>query len=168
MGSAAALWVCRDSELSQRVATEAALGSGFSLGIATPPVYRMLCGMAVELVLKAIVVESGGTVNMKGHDLVAPWQQASLPLSNDEKMLLVILSHDITWAGRYPTPKKEGQFDEYLDTCDEALYDREPIAAGSSLSISRPNHALDWAGFQSLWQRASSYYWKLYDQNQPT
>lgn len=166
MGSAAALWVCRDPDLSQRVAIEADLGAGFSMGAATPPVYRMLCGMAVELVLKAIVVESGDTVNMNGHDLVDPWQQVSLPLSDQERRLLSVLSHDVVWAGRYPTPKKEVKFNEYLDTCDEALYDREPIAPDSSLSVMEPNHALDWTGFQSLWQRASNCYWQLRAQNQ--
>lgn len=167
IGSAAALWTCRDAELSSRIVTETGLGDSFSLGMATPPVYKMLCGMAIELVLKAIVVEGGGVVNTKGHDLLGHWRSTSLPLAPAEEPLLRVLSHAVVWAGRYPTPKKNEDMDAYHEVVDEALYDRVPLAAGSSACILRPNHALNWEGFSALWRRASDHYWHLRSQHEP-
>lgn len=55
--SAHVLWLSMESkEIQQKMG----YGGGFSLGVACYPVYQMLCGLALELILKAVIVQKGG------------------------------------------------------------------------------------------------------------
>ena len=57
-GAAAVLWASMNSE-SRKIVTELGLGSGFRMDVALPLVYRMLCGMSLELLFKAVIVARG-------------------------------------------------------------------------------------------------------------
>ncbi len=105
--AAAAVWTSMDNDLGELIVKDCRLGGGFNMGVAVSPVFHMLCGMAMELIFKALTVEHGCKVNDSSHDLLSHLAGTGLSYSDNERELLKILSHDITWAGRYPTPKKK-------------------------------------------------------------
>ncbi|ORM60126.1 hypothetical protein HA45_22180 [Pantoea rodasii] len=52
--SAHVLWLVIESKQVQK---DIGYGGSFSLGIACYPVYQMLCGLALELIMKAVITQ---------------------------------------------------------------------------------------------------------------
>lgn len=152
--SAAALKFSCDPEYARTFSEQYGLGQGFIMGVAVRSVYLMLCGMSLELLFKAIVVERGLVVNDSSHELVAHASSAGVKYSSKEKKLLLILTHSIVWQGRYPTPKKEGPWDEFSKLVGESLYSE----VHPNGPIKRRNGALDWNGYEILWFKAARAY----------
>ncbi|GEM_PF-1031627 len=78
-------------------------------------VHLMLCGLAVELLLKARLVEQGRPVldgdekmnfPFNQHDLERLAKEAKVPLTSEQCYLLRRLTAFSVWAGRYPIAKK--------------------------------------------------------------
>jgi len=161
--AAAAVWISMDKDVAKIVVERAQLGGGFSMPVAVAPVYEMLCGMALELIFKAITVERMGTVNEKTHNLLEHVKTIGIAYSAEEKKLLKILSHSATWEGRYPAPKQQAAMEEFQKLVHANLFDRVPISANSDFTVLRPNGALDWNGFSKLWGKASSCYFQTRD-----
>lgn len=159
-GSAAALWDAMGSGDKDETAERMGLGSGFSFGIACWPVYRMLCGMSIELILKASLVERN--IEPKHtHQLVDLAEQARVVLTDKEIDVLRLLSGSIVWEGRYPAPKSEFQFAAQVDLAWKTLYDEMP---NTRLNIRRGNDALSWSNYQELWQKMFAAYSAACDQ----
>ena len=156
--AAAALWMSTDGDIASEIVNDCELGTGFSMAVATPPVLHMLCGMAMELVFKALTVETGGTVNESTHDLLLHASSTGLSYTPEERELLKVLSHDIIWAGRYPTPKKESQMADYNSLVRKALFDRVPMG---NLTALQHNQALGWESFNSLWSKAAHEFYRI-------
>lgn len=156
--SAGALWACMDSKRSIEVAEELGLGEGFSMPVATYPVYRMLCGMALELIYKAVVVAKNEKPNTSSHNLFDLASDAGLEISNDQKGILDILSESIIWAGRYPFPKKQEQREKLNKLSYKHLFDKGEKFG--KLDVLRPNKALYWESFNALFNDASKVYWQ--------
>lgn len=163
--AAAAVWFSMDSELAGIVVSRANLGDGFNMGVAVPPVYEMLCGMSLELVFKAIAVESGQPVNETTHDLLEHVKVTGLAYTKNQNALLKIYSHAVTWEGRYPAPKREAAMVEHTNLVHANLFDRTPLSKGSKLSVMRPNGALGWEGFSELWGKACARYFETREAN---
>ena len=155
-GSAGALWASMHAPDAGITAEQLGLGRGFSFGAACFPVYTMLCGMALELLLKAIVVADGREPKQDTHALATLWLDAGVPLSHDKNGLLGILSEAIIWYGRYPVPKRREHFGKLANLQREHLYSKVPI--GKTLNMLRPNGALDWDAFNKLWSLACKAY----------
>ena len=155
--SAAAVWMSTEPDLSKRIVEECRLGRGFKIGAAVIPVFHMLCGMAMELIFKALVVEQEKEVNEAHHDLLNHASMAGLTYSGRDRELLKILTHSIVWAGRYPTPtsKRKNHMEELSKLFRDNLFDRVPL---SSMTILHPNEALDWNSFNSMWSMAMTAY----------
>ena len=132
------------------------------MGAAVVPVFRMLCGMSIELIFKALIIERKQAVNESHHDLLHHASMAGLTYSERERELLKILTHSIAWAGRYPTPtpKKKDHIEVYSKLIDENLFDRVPLG---SISILQPNKALNWNSFNSMWSTAMGAYFREED-----
>lgn len=158
--AAAAVWTSMDCDLGELIVKDCRLGGGFNMGVAVSPVFHMLCGMAMELIFKALTVEHGCKVNESSHDLLSHLAGTGLSYSDNERELLKILSHDITWAGRYPTPKKKEHLEAYQNLVRENLFGHEPLGSGS-LCLSSPNGALDWDAFNKMWSKAMSEYFRI-------
>lgn len=156
--SAAALWLSTDESISARIVQECNLGTGFRMDAAVGPVFLMLCGMSMELIFKAITVELGKPINVSGHNLLVNVSTTGVSYTTNELKLLEVLSHEITWAGRYPTPKNEHQLEEYNKLVRENLFERVPFGAGTAL---RPNDALNWDSFNGLWSKAVQEYFRI-------
>ena len=156
--AAGAVWVAIQEDKPD---PQLGLPDGFSMSAACPLVYRMLCGQALELCLKAVIVAKHEKPKHT-HQLEKLSQQAGV--SYDERCmgLLRVLSDAIIWMGRYPIPSgTDDQMQEkYISASaaiDSALFDRKTLG---NIAILSPNLALDWIGFGHLWDLASQEYWQ--------
>ncbi len=152
-GGAAVLWASMNSE-SRKIAVEFGLGSGYRMSVALPSVYRMVCDMSIELLLKTIVVANGNEPE-KTHSLGKLAEKAGVSYSSKQSDLLQILSEAIYWDGKYPVPLKEGDWEELTRLEHECLFDK--VSNGKvSLDFLKRNVALDWDSYSELWSVASS------------
>ena len=100
-GAAGLVWAGMERDESAETAQWLGLGAGFSFRAACWPVYLMLCGLALELLLKASIVEQGREPKAT-HKLPALWSDAGLGVTKEQKGLLAILAESIFWDGKYP------------------------------------------------------------------
>jgi len=101
--SAGALWYAMENDSEERIAEKLGFSKGFSMGVASYPVYHMLCGLALEVILKAILVQRGLPFP-KTHSLRKLVGQIGLSKTNDELTMFDFYEHSVLWAGRYPVP----------------------------------------------------------------
>ena len=91
----------------------------------SPPIpYYYNSGLAVELVLKAIAIARLMEFETT-HRLNDLCKLIGLKLTKDQECTLELLSELVVWSGRYPVPKKEGQWDNYHDVVQEKHIVRE-------------------------------------------
>lgn len=154
-GAAGALWASMDTSRSSEIVDELGLGKGFSMRIATSPVYAMLCGMSLELLYKAIVVAKGYEPNIKSHRLSDLALDAGVTVTKQHIGLLEILSESVIWEGRYPVPKDLKHMQRLIELRNENLYDQIPLG---KLHVLSPNGALSWESFNRLWSDAFEVY----------
>jgi hypothetical protein len=146
-GSAGAIWASMYEPAFAPVPKRLGLGSSFSFSIACGSVYLMLCGMALEALLKAIIIEKGYKPEFT-HDLPAHWKKAGLKATKNQLGLLTILSEAIYWDGRYPIPKKRKNFDQIAELEREFLFEKSGFG-----DFRESNGALDWKSFNKLWAK---------------
>lgn len=158
-GSAGALWACMKNERSREIAKELNMGEGFSIAVAGYPVYKMLCGMALELIYKSIVVAKGGEPNTKSHNLDILAREAGIQPNKNQIGLLNILSESIYWEGRYPVPKNPENMERLIELSHEYLCSKERLG---KIHVLKPNNALSWESFNLLWNEASQIYWEYH------
>ncbi len=152
--AAAALWASMDRENSQILATRFGLGAGFSMEVAVGPVFRMLCGLSLELVYKALIVQ-GENTPPRSHNLCELARLAKIDLSGDDAGLVTILGESVRWDGRYPVPKDREAWGSLNALASRHLYD---VKTHGRLRVAVPNRALSWEGFERLWNQARSRY----------
>lgn len=158
MGSAGALWTSRNKERSDSIVQELGLGEGYSMDAAVNPVYRMLCGMSLELMYKAVIVAKGHEVKTS-HKLVELARLAGVVVSEFDKGLLEIITESVIWDGRYPVPKDKKSMDNLNSLTTDYLYDKKPFGTTHILS---PNNSLNWDSFYKLWSDGCEVYWANY------
>ncbi len=158
--SAGVLWLSMDDKITEEDVEQLNLGKWFDMKVATSPVYRMLCGMSLELLYKSIVVANGEEPNTKSHFLFDLAKEAKVNVTNSEKGLLKILSESIIWEGRYPVPqeKQKQQMDKLETLARTHLFEKESIG---NINILKPNKALNWESFNNLWNEAAKIYWTI-------
>ncbi len=154
-GSAGALWASMHEASAYATAEKLGLGQGFSFTVGCYPVYHMLCGMSLELLLKAVLVERGFEPKTT-HDLVLLCADAGISLTTTQTGLLKILSEAIVWDGRYPVPKQEPRFRQFIVLRYEHLFDQ--LTSSSTLKLRKSNSNLNWESFNKLWSLISEAY----------
>ena len=82
----------------------------------TGGVFFLLAGLAVENLVKALVIHRGGATvatrlprALKTHGIRALLERLEISLSPEEDKLVSRLETAIAWAGRYPVPLDAGQ-----------------------------------------------------------
>lgn len=147
--AAGALWYCQHGNRSRKVAKALGFASGFDMYIATHATYWMLCGMTVELALKAVAV-SKGKKPIATHDLVQLAEQAEITLFTPrEKKVLQFLTEAIYWEGRYPVPRKLESMDRSYNLW-QAIATR-PVKIGTLTGYrGLRRNPLDWSQFKKL------------------
>lgn len=86
--------------------------------------YYFNASLSIELILKSIIIAKGKNFN-KDHKLNELCKNAEVKITRHQECILELLSEIITWAGRYPVPKAEGQWDHYHDSILEKHIVRE-------------------------------------------
>jgi len=85
----------------------------------THSVWVMLCGLAVENLLKALIAASEGPdmhkrdrkqLDVGSHKLVALRHRAKIGLTQEEDILLRDLTHYVEWRGKYSRPKSAAAY----------------------------------------------------------
>jgi len=148
--SAGAVWYCqqllREGEFLEELDQPKVNMSG------TWQVYRMLCGMSLELAYKASLVAMGTRIKTT-HDLVSLAEEVCFKLSSEERGLLALLSECVIWEGRYPCPKDEVALEYFVYLHYENLFRKVHSGNLVTLEPVEPN-PLDWNGYSRLWQAA--------------
>lgn len=152
-GGAAALWASMNSE-SRKIAVKSGLGKGYRMSVALPSVYRMVCGMSMELLFKTIIVARGEEPK-RSHLLVKLAAHAGVAYTAEQLGLLQILSEAIIWDGKYPIPNEAEHGKELSRLERERLFDKSPLGE-TGLEILTSNGALDWDSYSELWRIAFS------------
>ena len=86
--------------------------------------YYYNAGISLELILKAIAIAKGKAFETN-HRLNDLCDLVDTKITNDQKCTLELLSELIVWSGRYPVPKKQGQWNNYHDVIQEKHILRE-------------------------------------------
>ena len=149
--SAGALWFSMKNDLLEKISSELNLGAGRSAN--TWPVYLMLCGLSLELIYKAILVEKNQKAPPK-HILKDIATLAGIHLDQQKEDLLSILTEAIIWHGKYPVPrdKRHGKMAELSRIENRSLVD---YVEWKGLKVPRPNNELGWDSFNKLWAEAN-------------
>ena len=124
--------------------------NGFRMSVACPRSYRMLWGMAFEVLAKAVAVATGENVR-EIHRLDDLAEIASVRYSSEQQAVLKIVSDAIYWHGRYPVPLKEEHWQKLSSLTRSTLLDEVPLAEGSDAIVLCPNNKLSWECLDELW-----------------
>lgn len=152
--SAGAIWYSMLSENNQNVTENLGLGKGFSMSIACDPVYHMLCGLALELIMKAVLVSRGEPFPQK-HELENLSSLVGMNSNEREKRILRFFQESVIWAGRYPIPRKanDQKLLQYWDLARKVLDKPKAISKDSKLTIYVASGATEWDKFNALYLR---------------
>ncbi|WP_254509524.1 HEPN domain-containing protein [Anatilimnocola floriformis] len=146
-GAAAVLWTAMNND-DTTLRAECALDPSYRFKVALPLPFRMLCGMSIELLLKAIIVAHSQEPGMT-HGLSSLARAAGVKFADSQLPLLEILSQTIVWDGRYPvpTPKNQQSFEKLSTLKSKYLRDRKTIGKMQFLVA---NAALDWTSYNQI------------------
>ncbi|AZL70108.1 hypothetical protein [Pseudomonas oryziphila] len=153
LASAGALWHAMGS---QDAAIAQALGyrSGYSMKVACWPVYHMLCGLSLELIMKAVLVQRATPQKeVETHVLHRLHRMLDLDLDEERKQILDFYEASVMWAGRYPTPRNptDEKLLNYYDLASKVLTKPAPIDSPGTLKFRVSSNTTDWDQFSSLW-----------------
>lgn len=149
-GSAGALWASMNKEHSEKIVQELSLGTGYRMSASVLPVYHMLCGMAIELIYKAILIAHGfNPKKFKYHKLIILANLAGIIVDDKSKLILQLLTESIIWDGKYPVPNNEKE----MENRDKLFGE---LTKGA---LARANDVLSWESFNRRWLEASNIYW---------
>jgi hypothetical protein len=159
--SAGALWHSMGPQ-GASIAQELGYGSEYSMKVACWPVYHMLCGLSLELIIKAVLVQRVTPQRqVEIHFLHKLHQALGLSLDDEHKQLLDFYEASVVWAGRYPTPRKPTDEKLLSHYSLESSVLTKPILVGppGTLLFRASSDTTDWDNFSKLWGA----YAKLFD-----
>lgn len=152
--AAGAIWYCTEVEPIEKVIITLAGNPPVDFSTGSWQVYRMLCGMSIELMYKAVIVQNKKTVP-KTHNLLELAHKAGdFTPSPKDAGLLALLTECIMWEGRYPVPHHHSAIDWFAFLHYENLFRKVPTGKSSmALEPIEPN-PLDWEQYNQLWEHA--------------
>jgi HEPN domain-containing protein len=108
--------------------------------------------LSVELIFKAILAKKqiGIPTRGEGHELVALCDKASVPITDNQRKTLDLLTSTLIWSGRYPAPNKEAKWDEYQDFTFESHIVRTSIGNVHTARANRETFP-DWNNYSKIW-----------------
>jgi hypothetical protein len=151
--AAGAVWYCLEVENTDHVTEK--LGGDPRVDFTTGAwqVYRMLCGMSLELLYKAIIVQNKEPVP-KTHDLLILAEKAGDIVSPKEAGILDFLTDCIVWEGRYPVPHYHSAIDRFVFLHFENLFRKERTSDTSWIMKPIEPNPLDWKQYNVIWESA--------------
>lgn len=113
--------------------------------------------LSLELVFKAILVKKKIKIlqDKGGHNLNSLCKEAGLVISKNQKLTLELMTEQLIWSARYPTPRKPERFDEYHDT----IFEKHVIRSQSGNvpgPLANPKTFSDFENYIVIWNTAVS------------
>ena len=102
--------------------------------------------MKAILARKQIGIPSRGD----GHDLLSLSELASVPITENQRRTLDLLTATIIWSGRYPAPNSGAKWDEYQDFTFDSHIIRTTIGNVYSAVANRETFP-DWNNYSKIW-----------------
>ncbi|MEQ4191162.1 hypothetical protein ABNM11_21120 [Pseudomonas syringae] len=163
--SAGAIWFSMKSENHQSVTETLGLGEGFSMSTACDPVYHMLCGLSLEVLMKAVLVSRGDSAP-EIHDLNDLASLVGTKRNVNETRILRFYQESVIWAGRYPIPRKanDQKLRQYWDLAHKVLTKPKRMGSETVMTFHVSSGATAWDKFDSLYRS----YRDLFDRHHPT
>jgi hypothetical protein len=115
----------------------------------------MLGGMALEVLLKGIAVGLDSPTK-RIHNLSVLADHIGVSLSDDERILVDVMSEHVFWAGRYTAPRKSVDWIRAWE-----LRDKQTRRGGSLAEMEIPTRTFSIGNFRSLWAKFSNCFWKV-------
>jgi len=146
------------------IAEELGLGSSFDMGIACYHVYHMLCGLALEVMMKAVLIQRRvQPKDFKTHSFEKLNRLLRVSIGEQERNLLKFYEGMLVWAARYPTPTdaSDEKLESFYSLANSVLTMDGPPLEGTTLRFTVNSGATDWAEFSALWAK----YANLFDHN---
>ncbi|MEH6951227.1 hypothetical protein V4R08_07745 [Nitrobacter sp. NHB1] len=113
--------------------------------------------LSLELVFKAILARRGCPIpdNADGHNLVMLCNAAELQVTDDQRTMLELMTEELVWAARYPSPKKADRFDRFYDEIIEKHKKR--ISAGNThMVLANSKTFPNFENYLKVWMAAFS------------
>ncbi|CAJ9444629.1 Uncharacterised protein [Burkholderia pseudomallei] len=150
--SAGALWYAMENDVRQEIAQGLGFSSGYSMGVACYPVYHMMCGLALEVIMKAVLVQRGLPFP-KTHSLGRLALTLGLTKTKDELAVLNFYEQSVLWAGRYPVPLNctDDKLKEYWSLAGDVLTSPVKLSENSRVKMRTHNGATKWEKFSPMW-----------------
>lgn len=150
--SAGAIWYAMQHDSGQKIAEELGLGRGFRMSIACSPVYHMMCGLALEVTMKAVLVQRGTSFEST-HKLSSLVDLLGVTRTPEQLAMLDFYEHCIVWSGRYPTPRRatDDKLKNYWNLASDVLTSPVRPSEESVLQLRQGNGAADWEDFTAVW-----------------
>ena len=160
--SAGAIWLSMSGGRSKESADSLGLGNGFDMHLACFPVYHMLCGLSLEVLMKALLVKRGESPP-EHHDLNLLAHLLGVKRTPPQKQILNFYQASVQWAGRYPVPLKadDQMLLDYWDMANNLLFKGKAISKGSFIKKYTPTHATAWERYNALYRSYSAMFDQL-------
>lgn len=153
--SAGAIWDAMNHE-PDAVSSRLGFAAGHSMGIACHPVYMMVCGLSLEVIMKAVLACRGEMFDdLQHHNLCELSLAVGRDLSKQERKLLTYYEGALYWSGRYPVPKRNVQATVHAHRRLGFDLFTSPLS-GFSLKLRVRNDKDSWDNYSRLWQSYSS------------
>jgi HEPN domain-containing protein len=115
--------------------------------------FALNAALSLELLFKAVLTKRGiqHPTSKSGHDLKSLSIAAKLDLSENRLITLEMMTEELILASRYPSPKKEEQWNDFHDRIVEKAIVRTQI--GSLFrSDANPLTFPNWENYLSIWE----------------
>lgn len=108
--------------------------------------------LSLELIFKAILAKKKMRIpsSQKGHDLRLLCRQACVVVSDQQMTTLELMTEEIIWAARYPTPNTEERMDDYHDRIFEKHVVRSRTA-NATIARANPETFPNWENYAKIW-----------------
>jgi hypothetical protein len=151
--AATALWASSNRDVSDSVVRVCGLADLKRPSVFVRPVFLMLCGLSLELLVKAIFVAQRHEGPPKGHNLLKLYELVGLKISGSEQALLDVLTGAIKWLGKYPVPIEAADLGRYVTQAFAVAL----VPSGAEGTF-KNSGALDWPSLDALWKKGETAY----------
>lgn len=150
--SAGALWYAIENGARHSIGEDLGFSKSFRMNVACYPVYHMLCGLALEVIMKAVLVQRGDPFP-KTHSLARLTQALGLTRTEDELAMLSFFEQSVLWAGRYPVPLNctDDKLKSYWSLATDILTSPIKLSEDIDLEFCCGNDATCWEKFSPMW-----------------
>jgi hypothetical protein len=135
------------------------LGRGWSFSASLYPVFNLLAGLSIELILKAIA-KILDRPDHHHHRLVELCENVGLTLTDDHVAILDILTEEIYWESRYPVPRLAEDWEAASKVREKQWKDVPNSSSGLKFRTPDPNRSLNLENYNDIWAKLFGPYWR--------